>query len=342
MYNRFTNISARLGRCGKDEEGKSLLLRIIRARMVFGFPDPDDLNSSHCTMGLTTIDAYGDYTRVVGSNQRTVLEELLKDAKASGKPTNVIFVLRTMNQFSGVNEGSLSTLEEIEKWKIKANNPMLLFCTMMQIADWNVYFNHFDKAEQKWKQAVDLVSTDSLQKSRQRIPSLSGYLKNLGKAFTEKDQLGKAGDVYIAAYGMALHEPKEYQAQTIAKAIDVLSAKYREQGDEASGESLLKTALRLSKAERGSDSLLERMWLIKLADFYATAGEKEKTKIACSAFMNSINKPGLTVSKVTVEGMEEHVKLLTKTGFLSEANVVANKLNELESQQCHVTGSGNH
>jgi len=337
MYNYFTNISARLKKCADDQESTPLLLRIVRARMVAGFQDPDDPTNFRCTWGSTTIDAFSDYLNLAGSNRKSILDALLTDAKASAKPSNVILVLRQTNQFSPVSESGLANLEEIEEWKIKENDPVLLFSTMMQIADWSINLNQFDKAVTKWKQAVDLAEKVKLQTPNRRISSLPMSLQNIGKAFANKNQLGKAGDVYIVAYKMSLHEPREYQAQMIAKAIEELAVKYREVGDTASGESLLRNVLELSKAERGSDSLLERMWLIKLADFYADSGEKVKAKNACVSFLASVSKPGLSVSKATMDDMEKHVQALKRDGFSSEAELVLKKLHELESHQCEMT-----
>ncbi len=342
MYNHFTNISARLRKCAHDEESAPLLLRIVRARMVAGFPDPDDPQNFHCTLGSRTINAFSDYFNSAGSNRKTMLDALLRDAKASAKPSNVIFVLRQINQFNPVNESGLANLEEIEKWKIKENDPLLLFSTMMQIADWSIYLNQFDKAATKWKQAVDLAEKAQLQSPNRPINSVSMSLQHIGRSFAAKNQLGKAAEVYIVAYKMSLHEPKEYQAQMIAKAIEELAVKYQESGDTASGESLLRNVLELSKAERGSDSLLERMWLIKLADFYAASGDKVKAKNACVAFLASVNKPGLSVSKATMDDMEKHVQALKRNGFSSQAELVLKKLHELESHQCDMTDSVKH
>jgi hypothetical protein len=112
--------------------------------------------------------------------------------------------------------------------------------------------------------------------------------------------------------------------------------------DTASGESLLRNVLELTKAERGSDSLLERMWLIKLADFYAASGDKVKAKNTCVAFLASVSKPGLSVSKATMDDMETHVQALKRNGFSSEAELVLKKLHELESHQCDMTDSVKH
>ncbi len=271
MYNYFTNISGRLRKCGHEEESAPLLLRIVRARMVAGFPDPDDPKNFGCTFGSTTIDAFSDYVNLAGSNRKTIFDALLSDAKASAKPSNVIFVLHQINPANPVDESGLSNLEEIEEWKIKENDPSLLFSAMMQTADWSIWLNHFDKAEMKWKQAVDLAEKMKLQTPNRPVYALSMSLANLGSSFANKNQLAKAGEVYTVAYKMSLHEPNEYQAQMVAKAIEGLALKYQAAGDAVSGESLLTNVLELSKAERGSDSLLERMWLIKLADFYAAA-----------------------------------------------------------------------
>jgi hypothetical protein len=251
-------------------------------------------------------------------------------------------VLRRIDQLNPVNEGSLSTLEEIENWTIKENNPSLLFLMKMQIADRAIYLNQFDKAATKWKQAADLAEKARLQTANRLMYSPSMSLQSIGRSFANKTQLSNAGEVYIAAYKMSLHEHREYQAQTIAKPIEELAVKYQESGDTASGESLLRNVLELSKAERGSDSLLERMWLIKLADFYAASGEKAKAKEACVAFLASLNKPGLTVSTATMDDMEKHVQVLKRNGFSSEAELVAKKLHALESQQCAITNSVKH
>jgi hypothetical protein len=305
--------------------------------MVTGFREPDG-TLIVCSFGPRTIDAFSDYINLAGSNRKTILDALLIDAKKSGIPSNVIFVLRQISQFNGVNESGLANLEELEIWRVKDNGRLSLFSTMMQITDWSISLNHFDKAATKWKQAVDLAEKIKAETPNRPITSLSMSLQNIGRSFANKNQLGKAGEVYIVAYKMSLHE-REYQAQMIAKAIEELAVKYQESGDTASGESLMTNVLELTKAERGSDSLLERMWLIKLADFYAASGDKVKTKKACVAFLASVNKPGLSVSKATMDDMEKHAQALKRNGFSSEAELVSKKLHELESHQCDMTES---
>ena len=249
MYNYFTNICAHLRKCGYQEESRPLLMRIVRAMMVAGFPDPDYFQGSHC--GYTPPDAISDLLNFSGSDRKGTLDALIVEAKASTKPSTVIFLLRQINPT--LDESGLANLEEIEKWKIKENDPALLFSTMMQIVDRSIYLNQFDKAATKWKQAVDLAEKAKLQTPNRPIYSLSMSLQNIGNSFASKNQLGKASEVYVVAYKMSLHEPKEYQAQMISKAIEELAVKYRQLGDTTSGESLLRHVLELSKAERGSD-----------------------------------------------------------------------------------------
>ncbi len=333
MYNRFLNISARLKKCGHEGDSKALLLRIVRARIVAGFPDPDGNHITVCTMGPRPLDALTDLMYQNNSDKKAVIDILLADAKASSKPTSVIYFMQFSNPIS-VDERGLANLEEIEEWKIKANNPPLLFAHMLRISDWMIHLNQFDKAAAKWKQAVALAETAKTQSPKMLNYSATVRLQNVGAAFVKKNQMSKAADVYTVAYKLALNEPKEYSAQTIAKSIDTLASKYVEAGDTASGESLLNSVLEISRAERGSDSLLERMWLIKLADFFAQRGDKAKTKSACSAFFDSINKPGLTVSASTIDDMRKHLTVLKNYGFSSEASSVEKKLHELDAHQC--------
>lgn len=341
MYSYFYNISARLKKCGHEKESRPLLLRIIRARMVDGFADQEERGYHH-SHGFDRLDAFNDYLSLSGPDRKRAKDELLSEAKASGKASNVIFVLRRIDDSSPFNESRLANLDEIEKWVVIENNPSRLYPLMMQIADWNIWFNHFDKGAEKWKQAIEVAEKSKLQRKDWPMSSLSPYLQRTGASFVYKKQLDKAAEVYVVAYKLSLEGPSEFQAQMVAKDIDALALKFQESGDTGFGEALLNNVLKLSRAKRGVDSLLERMWLMKLADFYATCGDQVKAKKACATFLASVNKPGLSVSRNTMDEMEKHVRILRKAGLSTEATLVEKKLTALEAQQCVMSGGEGH
>jgi|JI6StandDraft_1071083.scaffolds.fasta_scaffold00072_54 hypothetical protein len=341
IYSYFYNINARLKKCGKEEESRPLLLRIIRARMVDGFADPEERGYHH-SHSFDRLDAFNDYLSLSGLDRKRAQDELLSEAKASGKASNVIFVLRHVDALSPFSEARLTRLEEIAKWAAKENNPSHFYSIMLEIASWNIEFDHFDKAAAKWKQTIGIAEKERGKTPNYKVYYLSAPLQNLGRAFIVKKQLVKANEVYVVAYKLAMESPSEYQAQMVANEIEALAAKYHELGDAASGEVLLNHVLALSRAKRGVDSLLERMCLIKLADFYATCGDHAKAKNTCTAFLASVNKPGLSVSRTTMDDMEKHVRVLKKVGLSTEATLVEKKLIALEAKQCVMSDGEGH
>ncbi len=339
IYSYFQDVSSRFAKCGHQNESKQVLLRIIKVRMVAGFQDPDGPRMYICGIGRRPTEALEDYCGP--SSSRTTeasLNELLIEAKASNKPSNMVFILSRLDQFNHTNKEKVTALEELELWKAKENDPSLLFSSMIRTAEMYVQMKQFEKATIKWKAAVSQAESTNLSAKGMSFP-VSGYLDRLGGEFMHDGQLAGARELYIAAYKQALHEPRDLNTQRLVMGIESLAAKYRDSGDIASGAALMDQILQLSTIERGADSLLEREWLLKLADYYATSGQKDKAKKACAEFLASINKPGMTVSKVTKDEMVEHARILNENGYTSEAALIDKKLKELEGQQCTVMES---
>ncbi|MBI2811848.1 MAG: hypothetical protein HYX67_13610 [Candidatus Melainabacteria bacterium] len=383
MYRQFEDISRRLIKCGFANDAKEILLRIIKARMVDGFPNTYSISSNFIASPIfgghvrAPVQPFEDFRNFLGQDNS---KELLALAKASNIPSNVVFVLKAIGSTRyawhsvPIENFDSSCLAEIEVWTAKENSPVLLFGSMLATAKAYIQEGKFDQAVEKWKSALALVQqsiVDDNEKNSERradrrlnrnwetpvavkrtleSSEVAAALTLLGPLFEHVGRLSDAQDIYLTSYKLAPNA--DSRTQSIGINVECLAKNFRSAGDKDAGAKLIGKFLELAKEHNGVNSFQWRRWQIKLANYYATGGEKELAKRACAELMASIDKESTNVSKQTRDAMVEHAYILKANGFDSEAELVERKVAELEKydhdmaikavqeiQQSHIDGN---
>lgn len=341
MYGYFRDIALRLSKCGRAQDSKAILLRIVKARVAYGFPDPDTMGlRSHCG-GREPVDAFDELFPArslwdrskVAPTEEALLKQLLADAKTTGKLPTVVYLLTRLTEYQSTDEEKVASLEELELWKAKESNPQVLLQSMMRTADMYMHLKQYNKLMDKCKAAIAVAEkADGPNKNI----GCSGSLEMFANGLINNNQLDKAEELYIAGYKSSLHERGDYSSLRLMSDIEQFANKYRLSNDVESGAKLLQTALDMTKAELGEDGTLTRAWLMKLSSYYVLAGEHEKAKRMSQELIASVTKPGMSIAKTTSDDMTVLARLLREKGYSTEAGKIENRLKVLDYQQCAV------
>jgi tetratricopeptide (TPR) repeat protein len=346
MFDCFKDVSIHLKKCGHDQENESLLLRIVHARMVNGFDDPLAATSwhSHCGIGRTPVGALDDYLgfqgRIIGSrpDSKTFakLEQLISEAKASNKPASVVFLLIALQNARGFNEARIDSLEELEIWRAKENDPRVLLLSMLQTEDSYLFYKKYDKFLSKWEavKALHKQLKDTQRKKQVLYPALSGTASAFGDRLVADGQLKTAGQFFLEAYNYSLQEGREYPISTARERLAKFAIKSADSGDTQSGKDLLTKCLDMAQSQFGDDAGETRAWLIAIAEYYIKTNQAKDAESTLKSLITSINKPGMSIAPKTREQLLDLKKLLTDKVYADEAKKIEKRLASLDAEQC--------
>ncbi|HEY9777192.1 MAG TPA: hypothetical protein V6C81_25745 [Planktothrix sp.] len=333
MYASFTDISNRLISCGRPDEVRPILMQIIRARMIFGFErfwqgfhgfERDDRTALAELLSFDTRRAPGE------KDVLAALDELISEAKLTGKPGNVdqLLTRRIAMTKSAAEKAALS--EELETWIAKEGAPTYTFEGMLRTAEFYIAADQFDKATEKWKAAIEM---------RGKSPTQLWDLDGIARRFAEKSQLSRASDCYLVALKLGTPERLRDDDDHILKGINTLASKFRDADDIAGGGALLDQALAICKDKDGEDSTIVREQILKVAQFYAISREKAKVKTFCDEYLALIDKPGRSVSTLTIVEMNRTTQILKNNGCGADAQRLNDLASILEANNCKVPAS---
>ncbi|MGH9551822.1 MAG: hypothetical protein ACRD3W_20725, partial [Terriglobales bacterium] len=214
MYDCFQDISDRLSKCARSENSTPLLLRIVKARMVVGFPDPDQGPFHTQCGGRAPVNAFDDLfppngyyraQRQLDPGRESLLKELLSEAKSADNTSTVVFIMSRLSLSSPTDQTSkAAAMEELESWKAKENNPAVLLISMERTADMYMSLKQYDKATEKCKAVIQLAENSDNPKGN-RLGQTSVFLDNIAAKLVADNQLATAGILYLDAYKRSLH-----------------------------------------------------------------------------------------------------------------------------------------
>lgn len=328
MYNCFYNLSRRFGACSQGELNKRIAMRLVKARMAYGFSDPTTgMQVSNC--GGTTW-AFDDLCGW-GRDEKT-MAEVLALARASHNRLNIIYVLDSMlsNQ---MGEKRVEILEELEALRAAGEDKNVLIASMFHTADTYAYLKHWDKSLAKCKAALAISDNLVTPKRGWRLPC-SGSFYNIGRQFESGQQFAGAAELYSMGFAASIKEVSDVNIKMNVRFIDGLLKKYKEAHDTKAGAAFLNNLLKISIKSCGPDNTFTRDWLIRLSTFYLQNGDRAKGKQTYDQLASSIFKPSMTVSKENQDSLAPYAELLNASGMRLEAGKIRNKLKSLDQQHC--------
>lgn len=341
MYERFLDVRRNLTKCGRGRDCKPMLLRIVKARMMFGYPDPDTIvYRSQCggrqpddpIDDLFPAHPMGQGKEVIDSTQDSMLPKLIDEAKAANKITTVVFLLAKLTESQSAVADKVGLLEEAELWKAKESDSDVLLQSMMRTANAYKDLKQYDKMMEKCKAAIAISEKPDRSGNHSMAQSL-GLLAN--ELAGDRDQRNNAEYLYMTAYKFSLHERgSDYYSREFLKVIGNLADNYRDMKDVAAGASLLEKSLAVTKTEDGEDGPLARAWLMKLCSYYVAAGQGETALKYFDQFSASVSKPGMTIATATKDEMITLTRFLKESGYSSQAASIESRLRVLDQQQC--------
>jgi tetratricopeptide (TPR) repeat protein len=330
IYDSLYNIMRRFQKCGREADAKSLLMRIVKARMVLGFRDPEEMTGWQSNCGGTS----WAYDEVVGPFFHTpdkINKEMLELAKASGNRDNVIFVIdRMVSQALG--ERRVELLAELEQLRGEKSNKVPLLSTLLIEADNLAYLKRWDGAKRKCQEALALYQNN--KEVHSTFPSLSGSFYKIGRQFFAAGQQEEGAELQLTAYELSLDHDRDVIIRMNLRFLNDLFEYYADKHDIVAAAKLYSELVDSTRAKLGPDNTFTRMWLIKMSTFYLRNGDVAKGKQAYSTLASSLFKTGLSVSADNEKSLADYAKVLTQAGCATEAARINAKLAELEQQHC--------